>query len=496
MQAGALTRIGGEFADRTREARFQAERLPETVRHARILFALSVALNTLFLISDWRFVGTSHFWVAIPARGVVIAVALACFLALSRARGFRIAERIMLAWMWINGAAVSFLVSSHSEIAFFVVLMLPAIYWLAVPTSFRWTAISGIACSAAMLAGYMSPEKAQPTAIGFVLAMVMFNCMLMIVTTRYNRLVRLEALAREELARSRQSLETMLMASPVPMVVTARKDARLLYINDLASRFFDGVGADSMRTLRHTYANEADRARLLDLLEKHGRVSDFETQARTPDGRIRDVLVSAVAIEIDGESALMSGVIDITRRKAAEAHLAHLASTDPLTGLANRNRFFAAIKEAMRDARKRRAALSVAMVDLDHFKRVNDAFGHDAGDRALRLTADMIVEHLPPGGMAARLGGEEFAMLLPGIDQVAAADIAQTLRRSIERHDGNEIAPGLRLTVSIGCAELRPEDKAPEAALARADRALYSAKRAGRNCVRTAPLGEAPDTAA
>ena len=147
-----LSPLGGEFLDREREASFQAERLPETLRHIRLLFLLAAILNTLFLLSDWRFYGQPHFYAAVPARIVVVIASLTCLWGAWKATSFRRAEFSMIAWEWITGASVSVLVTSRSDLALLVVMMLPTIFYLVVPTSFRWTLISGVGCSMRMLA--------------------------------------------------------------------------------------------------------------------------------------------------------------------------------------------------------------------------------------------------------------------------------------------------------------------------------------------------------
>lgn len=497
MDAGALTRLGGEYAERAREALFQAERLPETLRHARILFALSAVLNALFLISDWRFAGTPHFWVAVPARGVVIAIALVCLALIAPRRSFAAAQRVMLAWMWINGAAVGLLVTSQSDIAFFVVMMLPAIYWLAVPASFAAVASSGIGCSAMMLAGYLLPDPNHPTAVGFVMAMAMFNAMLWIVQRRYNRLLRIEALSNERLGQSRQALETVFMASPIPMIVNSRRTGQMLYVNDLARRFFgEDEAALRMKTLQHLFVRQEDRDTVVRTVEAKGAIHSVELQVRDPKGRVRDMLVSTVGVDVGDEPAWMTGVIDITRMKAVEANLARLASTDVLTGLANRSRFFSAADAAVTVAREEGGALGVMMIDLDHFKRVNDSHGHDAGDRALQAIGALLLAHLPGDAVAARLGGEEFAVLMPGHSGGRLTGAAESLRRAVEACDASDVAAGMRFSCSIGLSELRADEPTIEAALSRADRALYAAKRGGRNCVRSAdPAGLAGNVA-
>jgi diguanylate cyclase (GGDEF)-like protein len=162
-----------------------------------------------------------------------------------------------------------------------------------------------------------------------------------------------------------------------------------------------------------------------------------------------------------------------------EARLALLAHTDPLTGLANRHRFFDAAAAEIKRSRRRGSPPAVLMLDLDHFKGINDSLGHEAGDAALRRVAMLCRTLLRSQDLACRLGGEEFAVLLPETGAEGALALAERMRRAVEglRLDQD----GAQLTVSVGVAVVAGEEPSVNPALARADRALYAAKRAGRN---------------
>ena len=123
------------------------------------------------------------------------------------------------------------------------------------------------------------------------------------------------------------------------------------------------------------------------------------------------------------------------------------------------------------------------MLDLDHFKRLNDDFGHDVGDRALRCFGEILLDMLGPGDCGSRFGGEEFAVMLPGRDLESAAFLGERLRRSLESLRLNSAEGPITLTVSIGVSQLAPGEKDWEPMLHRADKALYQAKREGRNRV-------------
>lgn len=184
---------------------------------------------------------------------------------------------------------------------------------------------------------------------------------------------------------------------------------------------------------------------------------------------------------------------DISERKRAETELRNLAATDPLTELANRRHFIARLEEAY--ASHRREAdhtATVLMLDIDHFKRVNDSFGHAAGDAVLKLFSAVLRDQLRAGDTAGRMGGEEFAVLMPRSDTNAARVFAERIRSKVA---GSALVMEQRkiaITVSIGVASIDPGDTDAQQVLLRADRALYRAKACGRNRVETAIVETPP----
>ena len=164
----------------------------------------------------------------------------------------------------------------------------------------------------------------------------------------------------------------------------------------------------------------------------------------------------------------------------ANAEIRRLALTDDLTGLSNRRRFLELLRSEL-DARRE---TSVLLIDLDHFKSVNDTYGHSTGDAALKALARAANAAVRPSDTVCRFGGEEFAALLPHTGARDAAIIAERLRASISAMQ-IESVEGLRLTVSIGVA-CAPVGGDPDALLALSDQALYAAKNAGRNRVQIA----------
>lgn len=197
----------------------------------------------------------------------------------------------------------------------------------------------------------------------------------------------------------------------------------------------------------------------------------------------------------DGDTALLFR--DVTRRREDNQQLRNsqkiletLAHTDALTQLNNRRVFTARLEEEVGRVRRHGATLSVLLFDLDHFKAVNDTWGHDTGDMVLKTVADCLNSVKRMTDVAARLGGEEFALLLPETGQPGALQLAQRLRQTIEASETR--APGgevLNVTASVGVATVTRHSKQIEELLQHADTALYAAKDSGRNRICIADTG-------
>lgn len=164
-------------------------------------------------------------------------------------------------------------------------------------------------------------------------------------------------------------------------------------------------------------------------------------------------------------------------------NLARLAMIDPLTGVYNRRTLATLADTAIRNALRTHSSLALLAIDVDHFKRINDEFGHDTGDEALRGLVSLMQETLRVGDVLSRIGGEEFAVLLPGSGPGEATLAAERVRAHVERSPLLIDGRSLNLRVSIGVAALGPDAADLATLLRNADRALYAAKRGGRNRV-------------
>ncbi|WER47549.1 diguanylate cyclase [Cupriavidus sp. WKF15] len=188
----------------------------------------------------------------------------------------------------------------------------------------------------------------------------------------------------------------------------------------------------------------------------------------------------------DGSILWHGFITDVTERKRIEAELQELATIDSLTGLPNRRHFMTQVETRLASLRSGRGTgtatdMALMMCDLDHFKAINDRWGHGVGDRALRHFGGILRAHLRPGDMAGRLGGEEFGILLDGADLRGAIGVAGRIQRRIAEYPLIEHEQRIDLTVSIGVTLMTAADASAEAPLSRSDLALYRAKKGGRN---------------
>jgi len=190
-------------------------------------------------------------------------------------------------------------------------------------------------------------------------------------------------------------------------------------------------------------------------------------------------------------SAAAGRVLELVCNQAAAAlktlqvleRTKNMAVRDGLTGLYNRREFDRLLAQTA--SREDRAAgrFALLLLDLDHFKKLNDTYGHPAGDAALKHAADLLQSRLRQGDQAARYGGEEFVAILQAADEDGATNLAERVRRAIETEKLTVEDARIRLTASFGVAVWPRDGKAPDQLVAAADRALYAAKGAGRNRV-------------
>ena len=214
-----------------------------------------------------------------------------------------------------------------------------------------------------------------------------------------------------------------------------------------------------------------------------GAVEDREYRILNADGQLRWLSDKCyINQQHDGDRVIIVGIAeDITEKKQLEGELQRLATTDVLTQSSNRRHFFECAQREFEQAREYGSPLAFLLVDLDHFKLINDRYGHQMGDQVLQRLAYSGASTLRRGDLFGRIGGEEFAALFPRCEPALAMQIAERLQREVRRirfsHEGTPFG----VTLSQGLTSLRVEDLTLDALYTRADAAMYRAKRQGKN---------------
>jgi diguanylate cyclase (GGDEF)-like protein/PAS domain S-box-containing protein len=221
---------------------------------------------------------------------------------------------------------------------------------------------------------------------------------------------------------------------------------------------------------------------------KKGVTINAKTVRRRKDGTTVDVAMKSAPVIVDGKVTGFFVVYrDITSEKLAEERLIALATTDFLTGLYNRRHFFELSRREFARSSRNRSPLVMLMIDIDYFKKINDAYGHRAGDAVLQALAGLGRACIRSSDIFGRIGGEEFALLLPEVSLEQGMAVAERLRQGVERMQIDADRATLSITVSVGVASAVGGIPGFDDVLARADRALYKAKCDGRNRVSTGP---------
>lgn len=245
------------------------------------------------------------------------------------------------------------------------------------------------------------------------------------------------------------------------------------------------------------YREALDHCETYHALELKRAAAQHQAQARLMVNRIEveQALLQGERARLDAERQRLKATeleAEKSRLEASARELHRHALEDQLTGLANRRRLDHELPQLFGRARELGRPLSVAVADLDNFKSINDNHGHLVGDEVLRAAAQIFRANTRGSDVLARFGGEEFLLLFVDTPLAVAQEVCERLRAEIEGYPWHELAPGLSVTISLGLCDATPDPDAAQM-LARADGALYHAKRAGRNRVRVdaSPLREA-----
>ena len=245
-------------------------------------------------------------------------------------------------------------------------------------------------------------------------------------------------------------------------------EADKAYLNDVNAREL------AFQTVRH---ETLQKNQTIDLLNKQNELLQLEQQAAQESWRnIKIIAVLVVAL-------LVTLATWLAKMRSMQATLKRLAETDALTGADSRLHFTRSSERLLRQASDSGRSAAMILFDLDRFKSINDRFGHPVGDWVLKRAVSACAPAIEAGGRVGRLGGEEFAVILCGVDRDAAKAMAETLRTRIAAIDSGETGHTFKISASFGVAVMTPPGRGFSALVAQADEALYRAKRDGRNQV-------------
>lgn len=293
----------------------------------------------------------------------------------------------------------------------------------------------------------------------------------------------------ERLSEREQLLSSLLVSVNAVLWAIDWQTRRVLYVSPAYERVFGrsaGLLLADYREWRNSiHPEDLDYAEhsLARVLE-HGAVEDREYRIITADGHIRwlsDKCYINQQVEPGAPTIVVGMAEDITEKKQMALELHRLATTDVLTQSSNRRYFFDSAEQAFRDCKATSTSLAFLLLDVDDFKKINDAYGHQVGDVVLQRIAQSGAGALRRGDLFGRIGGEEFAVLLPGCDETMARQIGERLQREVQRLRFNEAEHFFSVTISQGLTLLQPDDQNLSALYSRADAALYQAKRTGKD---------------
>ncbi|MBY5921704.1 GGDEF domain-containing protein [Ferrimonas balearica] len=284
-----------------------------------------------------------------------------------------------------------------------------------------------------------------------------------------------------QLKRQGAMMTQLLDHTPTPLMVLDAM-GRIQGWNQAAARLFgwsaEQVMNEPMATLLFAEVDQRPLGRILSRLLKEGTSLSLEQPNHTQEGRLLvcQWQFQVLAGQSGGQPLILATVNDITQQKASELNWARLASTDPLTGLANRRHFQSHCSEALTRSRENGTPLTLLYLDLDDFKRVNDRYGHEAGDAVLAQVAKRLQSCMRTQDLLARIGGDEFVVVLESTDFEQAELLAQRIEEAMSQPMSLPKGDNVRQGMSIGVASYPQDGSDAEALVNSADRQMYQAK--------------------
>ena len=315
------------------------------------------------------------------------------------------------------------------------------------------------------------------------IALIIFAVLAMVIAVQQKR-------NEQKLIESENRLKAMSRSSHDALIMIDSDD-RITFWNPSAVEMFGYSEKEMLGQKLHDFITLpeelGDVARGLAMFAKTGdgpvMNSIMEMKAIKKSGEVFPVERAVAPFLLEGKWCAVGSIRDISARKEAEARLTALATTDSLTGLSNRRHFFELSERELKRTVRYEKKLSLMMFDIDHFKNINDTHGHDAGDQVLEAVAAKVKAVSRETDILGRIGGEEFAIVMPETELSSALPAAERLRQGVMKMQVETESSIVSLTVSIGVVQLEKEDADTASLLKRADSCLYEAKHQGRNRV-------------
>jgi len=334
---------------------------------------------------------------------------------------------------------------------------------------------------------YASRDQSQIIARSGVILSVLLALLTWVMVSDRSRAMVLAMRMTSELRETKEHFELVFDTSPDAVMISRQADGRIIDVNP---GFVAMTGYTRADVIGQALAGLAmwktaeDRDSYLRELREHNGCENLEAMFARKDGTQLVGILSAQPANFKGVACFVGVMRDITARKVIENRMAHMAQHDPLTGLPNRALFDDRLHQAVTQAHRNRTRLALLYIDLDHFKPVNDTLGHATGDVLLKLAARRMQEHVRASDTVARIGGDEFVVLLPTVqDREDARSVAEKIREAMSEVFDLNGGHTAHISSSVGIA-VYPDHAIDEIQLSKhADDAMYQAKQMGRDRV-------------
>ena len=317
-----------------------------------------------------------------------------------------------------------------------------------------------------------------------LISIVLFLCLSIVVVMAQIKFMQHSSVILEEQLEFEKKRRTMFWdIAPFPILVSKLLDDSVLYINSVARDMLKLSNDDITKfRLKDYFSDLEKRNELVEKVRQNRIVDSFEVEMCSPRmGEKMWLDLSARVVELDGELALYINLHNMTEQKETEERLFKQASTDTLTGLYNRRQFEAMVAQAVASSKRNQTPYCVMMSDIDHFKSVNDTYGHEAGDIVLKEVANLMKTTFRSSDIIGRFGGEEFVIFFNNTDLEGAKIAAEKFRQAVEQAYIEAEGQHIPVTISLGITNTQNDDLLR--LVKEADLALYYSKEHGRNQV-------------